>query len=215
MMNKYIGVTVVVASMMLVGCSSNDDSGDSIAGTEAFEDSSVDTAATADGATTDGSTTDGATTDGTVDDMAIPAEMMFVEATENYGNSVMGIIAAQPDTTLFESAAIQAADSLDVLLSGINDDLPKNWTVFVPNDTAMSGVFADRAVLLRHIHGGFIDDVALTNLIGQEIGTTDGSRRVITLDEDGVSKQIDGVKIVQSGIVGDNGVVFRMDGVLQ
>lgn len=206
MMKKYIGLTVVVASMMLLGCSSNDDdSGEPIAGTEAFEDTSGDTA----------STVDGATTDGTPDDTAIPAEMMFVEATKNYGNSVMGIIAAQPDTTLFESAVLQAADSLDVLLHGVNDDLPKNWTVFVPNDTAMSGVFADRAVLLRHIHGGFIDDVALTNLIGQEIGTTDGLRRVITLDEDGVSKQIDGVKIVQSGIVGDNGVVFRMDGVLQ
>lgn len=210
MMKKYIGVTAVVASMMLLGCSSNDDSGEPIAGTEAFEGTSGDTASTVDGAMTDG-----AMTDGTLDDTAIPAEMMFVEATKNYGNSVMGIIAAQPDTTLFESAAIQAVDSLDVLLSGVNDDLPKSWTVFVPNDTAMSGVFADRAVLLKHIHGGFIDDVALTNLIGQEIGTTDGSRRVITLDEDGVSKQIDGVKIVQSGIVGDNGVVFRMDGVLQ
>ena len=198
MLNKYLGITAVAASLLLLGCSSsNDDSADmTTAGTTAGD-------TTTEGTSAGDTNTDGETTTG---------EETVIDATPiDYGNSVMGIIAAQPDTTLFEAAVIAAEDDLDLTLN----DNSNMWTVFVPNDTAMEGVTADRAVLLQHIHNGFADADVLTTLIGQEIGMTGGPRRVITLADDGVTLQIDGVNIVESGIVGDNGVVLRIDGVLQ
>lgn len=216
MIKKCIGITVLLASMMLLGCSSDDD--DSSGPTGAGEPSSE---TNSEGEANGEGETNGEGGENTEDNLSSEGggigdgstntiETVFLEATEDYGNSVMGIVVAQPDTTLFESAILNAADDLDVVLN----DSTQTWTIFVANDTAMEGVNADRAVLLQHIHSGFADEDFLTTLIGQDIGMTGGPRRIITLADDGVTLQIDGVNLVQSGIVGDNGVVHKIDGVL-
>lgn len=188
MMKKYLGITLLATSMLLLGCSSNDDSS---------SDAVMDT--------TDMDTD----TDTEMEVETGPAE--FLEAQMDYGNSVMGIVVAQPDLTLTESAILGAADQLDITLN----DAASTWTLFAPNDTAMEGVNANRAALLAHIHAGFVNRDALTGLVGSTLSMTGGEPHEITMAEDGVTLQIGGVNIVQGGVVADNGILFKIDGVLQ
>lgn len=196
MMKKYLGITLVATSLILFGCSSNDDGSDGMMAGDNTDSTNTDDTNT-DNTNTDNTNTDDTNTDN-------------VDATPiDFGNSVMGIVAAQPDLNLLEAAILDADD----LATTVND--PNNtWTIFAPSDTALEGVSVDRAALLMHIHAGSQNVASLTGLVGSSLGMTGGSPQPITMSDDG-TLQIGGVNIYQSDIVGDNGVVHKIDGVLQ
>jgi len=203
MIKKYLGVIVLAGSVLTVGCSSSSDNADPIATTDVSGDvvgnSGVDTTVDTEGDTVI------EVVDSTDNAPVVEAEPF------DFGNSVMGIISAQPDLNLVEAAILSADGGLDQTLHDANN----TWTVFAPNDKALDGIVADRDALLRHIHAGFQDATSLTGLVGSTLSMTGGAPQAITLADDGVTLQIGGVNIVQSGIVGDNGIVHKIDGVLQ
>lgn len=211
MIKRYLGLVVVVISMTLFGCTSNDDGADNAdAGVTDSANENVTDGMDAGVVTgTDGTTAVGGETEGT--EGTTDSGTVVDQPPRDFGNSVMGILAAQPDLTLFEAAVLAAEGGLDDTLHDANNE----WTVFAPNDTAMEGVTANREDLLRHIHAGSQSRDSLTGLVGGDIGMTGGPRQAITMAEDGVTLQIGGANIVQSAIVGDNGVVFKIDGILQ
>jgi len=70
MIKRYLGITLITASMLVAGCSSSDDDDDPMGGTTNGDTTDGDTTDgdTTDGDTTDGDTTDGDTTDGDTTD---------------------------------------------------------------------------------------------------------------------------------------------------
>ncbi len=246
MIKKYIGITLVTASMLVMGCSSNDDGpsegtttdgtttdgtttdgtttdgtttdgtttdGTTTDGTTTdgtTTDGTTTDGTTTDGTTTDGTTTDGTTTDGTTTD-GTTTDGTTTSGGTDFGNSVMGIVAAQPDLTKLEAAVLAAEGGLDQTLNDPNN----TWTLFAPNDTALGDAVPGRDALLVHIHAGNQNAASLTGLVGSTLSMTGGAPQPITMAADGVTLQIGGVNIVQSDIVGDNGIVHKLDGVLQ
>ncbi|MBX2884733.1 MAG: DUF4397 domain-containing protein [Granulosicoccus sp.] len=68
MIKRYLGITLITATLLVTGCSSdNDDDGGSTTEGTTTEGTTTD-GTTTDGTTTDGTTTDGTTTDGTTTD---------------------------------------------------------------------------------------------------------------------------------------------------
>ena len=205
MIKKYLGITLVATSMLMLGCSSNDDDG--MAGEMATADAGAADAGAADAGAADAGAADAGAADAGAAD---GGNEEIVRPPMDYGNSVMGIVAAQPDTMLAENAIRDAEDGLDQTLN----DPTKSWTFFAPIDSALEGITADRAALLMHIHAAELTRDALIGLVGSSLSMT-GAGDPLPITMNGEILQIGGVDIVQGHILGDNGTVFKIDGVLQ
>jgi len=225
MSKTFLGLSLAVSSVLMVSCSSSSNGIDQTALSDATRDivdestgdtSSVTTTELTESELTESELTDSELTEGDLTEGSSTDELavnnVFVEAPAGeFGNSVMGIIGAQPDLTLFESAILNADEDLALTIHNANN----TWTVFAPNDTAMEGINSDRTAVLQHIHAGFQDRNGLLGIVSSALPMTSGEVQTITIAEDGVTLQIGGANIVQGPIVGDNGIVYKIDGVLQ
>ena len=195
MMKKYIGASIIAACLIVSACASDDADETAPSNNENTED------------------TEG--TDNTEDNSENSnnnsgQETVTPNNSTDWGNSVMAIIAAQPDLEKFETAVLAAEGFLAETLNDPNN----TWTVFAPSDDALGDVELDRQGVLKYISSGALRTPDLTGLVGSDLPMTDSSSHAISVAENGVTIVLGGATIFQNDITGDNGVVHKIDALL-
>ena len=207
MMKKYIGITLITASMLVMGCSSDDDAGTD-AGTT---DTGTTDTGTTDTGTTDTGTTDTGTTDtGTTDTGTTDTGTTDGGNTNSYSaTSTMGVMAADSRLTTIAAAMNPEFDqNLDTLANG--------WTVFAPTNAAVDAAVSGGAevtndLLRSHIHVGVLGSTDL--VVGNTVSMSNNSVYTITAGANG-GLQIGGVDIIEADLTVDNGALHIIDGIL-
>ena len=227
-MKKYIGITLITASMLVMGCSSDDDASDTAGMTDTGETDTgetdtgetdtgetdtgeTDTGETDTGETDTGETDTGETDTGETDTGETDTGETDGGGTNSYrATSMMGVMAA--DSRLTSIAAAMNPDFDQNL-----DTAAQGWTVFAPTNDAINtavsgGAEVTTAVLQSHIYtqGG----VASGDLVvGNTISMSNNSVYTITSNGAG-GLQIGGVDIIEADLAVDNGALHIIDGVL-
>jgi uncharacterized surface protein with fasciclin (FAS1) repeats len=184
MMKKYIGITLITASMLVMGCSSDDD-------------------ASPMGETDMGETDMGETDMGETD--AGGGNNNSYRAT-----SIMGVMAADARLTTLAGALNPDFDQpLDTANQGWTVFAPTNDALAAAID---GGAEVTGTVLQSHIYtqGAATSD---TLNVGDTISMSNNSVYTITAGENG-GLQIDGVDIIEADLAVDNGALHVIDGVL-
>jgi len=194
MIKKYIGVSIVSACLIISGCGSDDTADE----TDTSNAESSENTGENNGENTGDNTNSGS------------SEVRPNNSTD-WGNSVMAIIAAQPDLEKFEAAVLAAEGFLAETLNDPNN----TWTVFAPSDRAMGDVQLDRQGVLKYISSGELRSPNLTGLVGSELPMTDSSTQAVSVADNGVTLVVGGATVFQNDISGDNGVLHKIDALLQ
>ena len=205
MIKKSIGIALLSTTLIVMGCSSDDDS------TPAADAGSTDTGTT-DTGTTDTGTTDTGTTDtGTTDTGTTDT------GTTDAGGGDSGYPAGSLADVVFNDG--RASDALAALKTAgldlsLNDD--KNaWTVFLPTNEALAA-FTGEVSLLTHIYDvAAVDSTQATGLSGNSIAMNDGT----SVDIAGGGTEaltIGGHAVVGADLTGNTSttIVHIIDGVL-
>jgi len=193
MINKYISASLIAACLIFSACASDD------------SDDDTDSSNTDNTENTENNNDNTDNTDNSGQDNVRPNN------STDWGNSVMAIIAAQPDLEKFETAVLAAEGFLAETLNDPNN----TWTVFAPSDDALGDVELDRQGVLKYISSGALRTPNLTGLVGSDLPMTDSSTQAVTVAEDGVTIVLGGATVFQNDITGDNGVLHKIDALLQ
>ena len=242
MIKKNIGVALLVASVAVMGCSSDDDDATPAATAGATDATATDAGAT-DATATDAGATDATATDaGATDATATDAGATDATATDAGATDATATDAGAADAGATDSGAtdggasgpeynansimgVMAADArLTSIAAAMNpnfdqplDTAGQNWTVFAPTNDAIAAAVAAGAevtnvVLQSHIYTQ--GAVASTDLsVGQTVSMSNNSVYTITAGENG-GLLINGIAIIEADLAVDNGALHVIDGVL-
>ena len=194
MIKKYLGLSLITASMLVMGCSSDDDGpGD-----------------------TTGSTT--GTTTGSMDTLiTVPATVTLPTGVEAPTLNIVETAAGNENLTSLV-AAVTRVGLVDTL-----SNADSTFTVFAPSDTAFSALpdgtvdsMSDEdltALLNYHVVVGALDGAGVAAGVGSSVATVQGDALPITADANG-ALSIGGAPISATDVYTTNGIVHIIDTVL-
>ncbi len=200
MINKYLGITLISASVAFVGCSSNDDD--------------------------DGGPTEpvAMTPETMTPDMMTPEEMMMAGAnievpTEYTPDDGVTMTLAETFANRGNFTQLLAA----VEAGGLNEALGGEGplTLFAPTDAVFAALPegalpSDQTelsnLLQGHVVSGALDGALVAASVGSSVGAVNGGSLAIT--NDGGNLFIGGVQIVETDIQATNGIIHIIDGVI-
>jgi len=204
MIKKYLGLTVISASLAFVGCSSNDDDGDidvgTPAGPEAPEAPDVDP-------DPDAGAPEAPATGGVIE---VPTEF-----TPNDG------------VTLSLAETLAQNGNFNILLqavadAGLTDTLANTelTTIFAPTDDVLAGVELPtdqtelNELVTGHVVIGALDGALVANSVGSSAQALNGTSIAITADEASGTLFASGVPITGTDIQATNGIIHTIGGVI-
>lgn len=194
MINKYFGITLISASLAFVGCSSNDDDGDTSGGTDG--------------------TTNPAPTAITVPTEYTPADGVTLSLVETLTNPP----ASADGTTPSFNTLLQAVSDAG-LVAAVSGDGP--LTIFAPTDAAFEALGQENIptdadtlanILQYHIVAGALDATLVAGSVGLSAEALQGGSLAVT--QDGDALKIAGAGFVQTDIGTTNGIIHAIDAVL-
>ena len=239
MIKKSFGIALLTASVLVMGCSSDDDDPTPAATDTATADAGMTDTATADAGMTDTATADAGMTDtatadaGMTDTAAADAGMTDTAAADAGMTTDAGMTDGGIGETdggagglMYRATSIMGVIASDARLSGLatalNPDFDQTldtenqgWTVFAPTNDALaaSGVTVTGPVLQSHIFTqGAV--MAADLVAGQTVSMSNNNVYTITTNAAG-GFQIGGVDIIEADLAVDNGALHIIDGVLQ
>jgi len=207
MLKKYIGISLITASIAVAGCSSSDD--DDTGGTTTPD------VQTPDVETPDGGTPDVGTPDpGTATTIVVPQEFTPGDGvTLNLAETLSNGIAGNTFATLVGAAGT----------AGLTDALTGEGilTVFAPTDAAFDALGAENipadpavlsSLLQSHIVMGALDATTVAGGVGLSADTLSGESLAVT--QAGDALLIDGAGLVATDVMTTNGIIHVVDAVL-
>ena len=204
MIKKSLGIALLVTSVLVMGCSSDDDGETTPATTDgATDDAATDDGATDDAATDDGATDDGATDDGATDDGGTDGG----ELTRDPG-STTDVVYRNGEANLALEALLDEGLALSM-----NSE---SWTYFLPDDASVqaaldAGATLDNAVFQKHIVT--TETNSSTELVAQSGGTitvNDGTVYDITGGSPNDPLRIGGVEVGTADLQGSAGATVHI-----
>jgi len=209
MIKKYIGISLIAASLAFVGCSSDDD-GDS-GGNSGMEGDNGDMTPTVDPIVVPPEVT--------IPEGVTPPTMNIVDTAQSItdANSMDG--ATGPTFSTLLSVASADPEVLALLTSEDADH-----TVFAPTDEALDAAIAllggapDAAtvnsILKLHVVAGALDAAGVVAGIGNSVASVGGGNLSFT-GEAGANPQVNGVEIIDTDNYATNGIIHVINGVIQ
>ena len=207
MIKKYIGITLITASMAVAGCSSNDDDG--ILGAVDTPDVDV---PDVDVPGVDGPDVDGPGVD-TPTAIVVPQEFTAPEGTTlTLADTLANGIEGNTFATLV--GAVGTAGLGDALAGG-------PLTLFAPTDAAFEALGLENIpaepealsdLLQFHIVGGALDAATIGANVGLSAEALNGGSLPVT--QDGEAVQVAGANLVTTDIFATNGIIHVVDAVL-
>lgn len=199
MIKKYIGITLISASLAFVGCSSNDDEGDVLdpPGGEEVPGGEEEPG---------GDEEPGGNEEPTL--IVVPQEFTPAEGVTLRLDELL----AEPRFSILNQAVADA--NLTETLT--NTTLS---TLFAPTDDVLAGVELppDQAelsdLILAHVVSGALDSNLIANSVGSSASASNGGTIAITADADG-NLSAGGAPITDTDIQATNGIIHIIGGVI-